>query len=136
MPTILDLMGQPLPENLAGVSRRNVLAGEADLDDNDVVIIWDGDIEAFGGKKNSGVPENEQEMVDKQSWRSIITADNWKLTVYRDDLTHELYDLNTDPHELNNQYHAPGNQSRLHDMTARLKQWQQRVHDPLEMSRS
>ena len=42
LPTILDLMGQPIPEHLQGKSRTSVLNGTASLAENDVFIEWNG----------------------------------------------------------------------------------------------
>ncbi|NJN83887.1 MAG: sulfatase-like hydrolase/transferase [Caldilineaceae bacterium] len=42
LPTLLDLMGQPIPAHLQGESRVAVLNGEHSLADNDVFIEWNG----------------------------------------------------------------------------------------------
>ena len=42
VPTLLDLLGDPIPDHLHGRSRRAVLEGRETLEDNDVVIEWNG----------------------------------------------------------------------------------------------
>ena len=45
-------------------------------------------------------------------WRTVITPDRWKLNLCATDRC-ELYDLNTDPHELTNLYDAPEHRDRV-----------------------
>ena len=42
VPTLLDLLGEPIPGHLHGQSRLGVLEGRESLEDNDVVIEWNG----------------------------------------------------------------------------------------------
>ena len=89
VPTLLDLLDQPVPDHLQGASRAPVLKGEASLDDNDVFLQWNG-----MGDRNLGSPLINR-MVSLP-WRSVITADRWKLNLCAGDQC-ELYDLNNDP---------------------------------------
>ena len=56
-------------------------------------------------------------------WRSVITADRWKLNLCAADQG-ELYDLNTDPGETRNLFDRPEHQDRIRSMAARLHLWQ------------
>ena len=99
VPTLLDLLDQPVPDHLQGASRAPVLKGEASLDDNDVFLQWNG-----MGDRNLGSPLINR-MVSLP-WRSVITADRWKLNLCAGDQC-ELYDLNNDPFELTNLFEEP-----------------------------
>ena len=114
VPTLLDLMNQPLGEHLQGRSRRPVLEGQETLSDNDVIVEW-----------------NSPDGTD-QEWRSIFAADGWKLNLCTGDQC-ELYDLNTDPHELHNRFEEPARRGRIDDLTARIRAWQSTVGDDLPL---
>ena len=128
VPTLLDLLGQPIPEHLQGVSRLGVLKGQDDLLGNDVVVqhngIGDRDMAmeceswAMGDEKL-----RELNFMNTMPWRSVITADRWKLNLCAVDRG-ELYDLNTDPDEIHNLFDDPEHLDRVRTMAARLHLWQ------------
>ena len=66
--------------------------------------------------------------MNSQPWRSIITADRWKLNLCASDMG-ELYDLNTDPGEQENLFNLPEHADRIRSMAARLRLWQVRSGD-------
>ena len=121
VPTLLDLLDQPVPDHLQGESREPVLTGEATLDDNDVFLQWNG-----MGDRNLGSPLINR-MVSLP-WRSVITADRWKLNLCAGDQC-ELYDLNNDPFELNNLFAYPAHRDRIREMAARIRIWQAETGD-------
>ncbi|HCI85780.1 MAG TPA: hypothetical protein DHV68_02930, partial [Dehalococcoidia bacterium] len=63
---------------------------------------------------------------------SMVSGDRWKLNLSPDDIC-ELYDLNNDPLELTNLYNDPAHADRVAEMTGRLKEWQVRVGDDLDL---
>ena len=121
VPTLLDLLDQPVPDHLQGASLAPVLRGEATLDDNDVFLQWNG-----MGDRNLGSPLINR-MVSLP-WRSVITADRWKLNLCAGDQC-ELYDLNTDPFELHNLFDEPAQRDRIREMAARIRIWQDQTGD-------
>ena len=124
VPTLLELMGEHIPESLQGQSRVGVLRGDADLDDNDVFIEWSG---ADGHPPRSfGEAEINRSMGEPA--RTVVSADRWKLSLYARG-PGELYDLNSDPHELENLFGRQEHQGRVRELTARVRQWQEETGD-------
>ena len=121
VPTLLELLEQPVPNHLQGASLAPVLRGEAALDDNDVFLQWNG-----MGDRNLGSPLINR-MVSLP-WRSVITADRWKLNLCAGDQC-ELYDLNNDPFELTNLFDEPAQRDRIREMAARIRIWQDETGD-------
>ena len=125
VPTLLDLTGSDIPDQLEGKSLLPVLSGEADLSDNDVFIQWNG-----MGDRNLGSPEINR-MVS-MPWRGVVTGDRWKLNLSPGDNC-ELYDLNTDPAELENFFEQPEHHDRILDMASRIRIWQDETGDDMPL---
>lgn len=125
VPTLLDLSGSEIPDHVEGKSLRPVLRGEEDLSENDVFIQWNG-----MGDRNLGTPEINR-MVSVP-WRGVVTGDRWKLNLSPGDQC-ELYDLNTDPHELENLFDKPEHKDRIRDMAARIRVWQDETGDDMPL---
>ena len=119
VPTLLGLMGVPLPSRLEGKSLEPVLRGETSLEENAVFIETNGPLIRAG----AGVP-----WPSWQPWRTVISGDGWKLNLSTVDQC-ELYDLNEDPTEENNLYDDAGQKDRISSMTTLLQQWQQETDD-------
>jgi len=114
-PTLLDFAGVETPVAVQGRSRRAVLEDRETLSDNDVFIDWD-----------------TLDNIDHSPWRSIITADGWKLNLCPHDRG-ELYDLNSDPHERRNLFSEPDQRDRIHELTERIRHWQEETGDTVPM---
>jgi hypothetical protein len=63
------------------------------------------------------------------STRRSIVSNQWKLNLCIGD-QNEIFDLNTVPHEEVNLFDDPGHKDRIRDLTARIRMWQHRTHDP------
>lgn len=126
-PTLLELMGQPLNEHLQGVSRASVVCGQETLAGNDVFTLWHGG-DYQGPPDLPGFTAQQLESVGAGQWRNIIAADGWKLNLCALDQC-ELYDLNTDPHEMRNLYNDPSQRDRKLELARRIRAWQQRIGD-------
>ena len=122
VPTLLDLMGELIPDHLQGESRVSVLNGDATLSENDVFIQWN----RSDGHPRPGEAEVNPAM--STPWRSVISADRWKLNLSAHDQC-ELYDLNADPYETVNYFHDPRCRDRIRNLTERIRQWQVRTDD-------
>ncbi len=125
VPTLLGLIDEPIPDGLQGASRVSVLKGEATLDDNDVFIQWNGTSDELGDR-NLGSPAINRMIT--LPWRSVVTPDRWKLNLCANDQC-ELFDLNTDPHEMNNLFNDAAQKDRVRDMAARIRIWQHETGD-------
>jgi arylsulfatase A-like enzyme len=118
LPTLLDLLGQPLPEGLSGHSRADALHGGV-LPTTDVFLFWH--------PQKPGQPR----ALKGQAWRGIVTPDGWKYAWSPDEDTGLLFDLNRDPWEECNLYHDPHEASRRHELHKRLRAWMEHEQDPL-----
>jgi arylsulfatase A-like enzyme len=105
-PTLLDLMGQEPQAQVQGTTRADVLRGDATLQDNDVMVEWNGD----------------------ETWRTIVSRENWKLNLCATDQS-EFYDLNLDPYELENRFEDPAYRAQIDELTARIQAWQHATGD-------
>ena len=106
-PTLLDLLGEPIPETLQGESRVPVLRGEETLERNDAFVEWNA---------------------ADDPWRTVVSAEGWKLNLSPEDQC-ELFDLNADPHEQQNRFDDPDQKDRIRDLAARIRRWQERTED-------
>jgi choline-sulfatase len=127
VPTLLDLLGQsPAPE-LPGRSRAGVLAGTENLDDNHVVIEWNGTEWRPPRPFARGLPPEAFDAV-RGPWRTLRAPDGFKLNLSPVDQC-ELYDLNADPFEEHNLFDDPAQGGRVREMSARLRRWQEETGD-------
>jgi arylsulfatase A-like enzyme len=124
VPTLLDLLGQPIPEHLQGESRVPVLEGKAVLADNDVFIEWNGTSQ---GRPDRAMPTPEITGMNALSWRSVVSG-RWKLNLCARDQC-ELFNLETDPYEQTNLFNHSSQQDRISDLAARIRRWQHRTQD-------
>jgi arylsulfatase A-like enzyme len=134
-PTLLDLMNQPIPNTLMGRSRRDVLEGRATLEENDVFFLWSGDEYNPNTATLAGVSQEQLDAVARQEWRSIISAEGWKLNLCATDPNCELYHLRDDPCELHNRFDDPSCRSLVRELTQRIGAWQQRTGDEEPLAR-
>lgn len=122
VPTLLDLMGANVSDELQGESRAEVLRSGGSLDDNDVIITWNG------RSIDQKFPLSELERMREIPHRCIITADNWKLNLSVGDAC-ELYDLNSDPYEEKNLYADSAQSDRILEMAKKIRAWQLETED-------
>jgi arylsulfatase A-like enzyme len=135
LPTLLDALGQPVPDGLHGASLALVLAGKEKEPGRDVFLQWEtGPVREAKparikpGQEKFGTPE-QIAAATRERIRAIVTRDGWKFC--RNGLgTHELYDLNTDPQELHNLAGNAAQQDRIADLQQRITAWQGSVSDP------
>ena len=122
VPTLLELMGEDLPDHLQGVSRVPVLAGGETLAGNDVFVEWN----RSDGHPRPGEAEVNPGMATP--WRSVVSGDRWKLNLSAHDRC-ELYDLNADPHENLNLFDRAEHWERVRVLAGKIRQWQRQTGD-------
>ena len=126
VPTMLDLMGADIPDQLHGRSRVPVMVGAETLDDNNVVVEWNGrNLEPSA----NGVKFDE---IQNRTKRAFISSDGWKLIVGLED-KNELFDLNSDPEELSNLIDSKQHKQRAKQLLRKLCDWQKTVDDKMTL---
>ena len=107
--------------------------GEGTLDGNDIFIqhngVGDRDL-AGEGSSHTWPADKVRELnsMGARPWRSIISSDRWKLTLY-EGMGGELYDLTGDPAEMKNLIADPAHHDRIAELTFRLRAWQESIGD-------
>ena len=120
MPTLLELLDQPLPKHLQGESLVPLLAeGDTAPDQGEVFIEWNGPFQESVSAGRGAVLEVR-----------TIRRGRWKLSVHLSG-EHELYDLQADPGEEHNAFHDPGREEIIALLYQRLRHWQQETNDAL-----
>jgi arylsulfatase A-like enzyme len=152
LPTLLDAMGVSVPDQwgLHGESLFQFLQDEAPLQDENVIIEWNGanaqgtygrssvnyPDEAIPGlapgaievARDMGLTKAEIMHAYTDPARTIVTPDGMKLT-YRRGGEHELYNLDEDPYEMNNL--ASDFPDIVEDLYRQIVDWQLRTRDPI-----
>jgi arylsulfatase A-like enzyme len=132
VPSLLDLLGQPVPPHIQGASLVPLLeGGDRAPDEAEVVIEWNGlerQISGSGELSDAREDETRLRSVDART----IRRGRWKLNVHAGN-EFELYDLETDPGELHNSYHDRGNERIVADLYERLLAWQRATDDTLAL---
>ncbi len=145
VPTLLDLMGRPVPGHLHGRSLRSALQGGDGRLAKDVFIEWThaakwDRLDARGQPAAANLPPYAAEVgpVERvrascaDDIRTVVTPDGWKLNWSRIG-EHELYHLAEDPLESRNLARDPSERGRIGDLVARIRAWQERAGDPLNL---
>jgi arylsulfatase A-like enzyme len=140
--TLLDCMGHDVPDCQQGRSLRPLLEGRGPAETGDVLIEWNG--------PNSGLAADVLDRVElprhladfctpeeaaraiRDPIRTIVTADGWKVACSSMG-AHELYRLNDDPLETTNLARRAELSSRMAQLAARIRAWQQRTEDLVEL---
>ena len=135
VPTLLELLGQLRPDHLAGSSLVPSLQnGDHDPDTAEVVVEWhgwDGLPRELPSQSKYARGAGSRQDIGPSELRTIRRG-RWKLNVHLSG-EHELYDLHADPGELHNLIGDPANHEVVQTLHERLRQWQQRHADPLEL---
>ncbi|HOY56912.1 MAG TPA: sulfatase-like hydrolase/transferase [Verrucomicrobiota bacterium] len=107
-PTLCDVLGVPQPSGLEGESLRPLWEGTRDRIRDSVFLPF------------------------MQTQRAV-RDERWKLIVYPKIGHAQLFDLQTDPHEITNLVDRPEHAPQIARLRLLMKQWQARVGDALEI---
>jgi arylsulfatase A-like enzyme len=130
LPTLLDLLGRPKPDQCAGKSLSLVLHGETMQPEN-VFMEWSPNrFKVIKGTKLA--PRRTIKRAMNESTRAVISPEGWKLCLRDHDLN-ELYNLQTDPIEAHNLYYQPDYRAIVERMTRDILSWQQTTDDTLKL---
>jgi arylsulfatase A-like enzyme len=130
VPTLLELMRQPVPDGLAGRSRANEILGETALAQN-VFAQWSPNKGGGGDEEGSASDEASRRALG-ESTRTVITPDGLKLCL--SDVDHcQLFDRRNDPHEQRNLFYRGGHREVVARLTREIHAWQKRTGDKLAL---
>jgi arylsulfatase A-like enzyme len=115
MPTILPLLGAPVPEGVQGRSLLTLIPDAAPKNP---------------ASKSGNARWDETVYAEFPNIKMVRTRD-WKLVYYPGRRYGELYDLRNDPMELDNLWADSGRAAARQEMLARLADWLIASHDPL-----
>ena len=137
MPTLLDLMGQHIPDHLQGKSLQPLLQQSGTPShDEDVFIEWQGPQppDGFVPEVMRGIVSEADVMASlSDPVRTIVTPDGWKFNCSPLG-EHELYNLEDDPIETRNLARIPRYSAVIRDLTARIRRWQEETGDTVDLS--
>jgi arylsulfatase A-like enzyme len=112
-PTLLDLAGIKVTEDMQGVSLRNIWQSD-DFEWRDAIYYHYYE-KGFGATPHYGVRTERFKLI-----HFYDVVDSW-----------ELYDLETDPKEMNNLYNDPGHERQVRRLKTQLTELQKRYKDSI-----
>ena len=142
LPTLLDLIGVPIPKNIEGLSCAGVLRGETAAGPRDKI---------YAQYTDDAFRDNMSRCLRTERYKLIRYFEAGRTPVYPTDVdpklysAHmarcrtvkgarpvvELYDLQADPHELTNIAQQPQHAKVVRELSDSLWQWMESVNDPL-----
>ncbi len=140
LPTLLESMGNGVPDHLPGTSLLPVLRGDISAPEEDVVVEWNG-ASAKGvflqlcrrmgdyGPRWRGPSIVELAEAWTEPRRTVITPDLWKYTHSPVRGEHMLFNLREDPGETRNLVHEPSFENLTAELRRRLDRWCERTND-------
>jgi hypothetical protein len=141
VPTLLDLMNQPIPDHLEGKSLRPRIEGTADTPPDDVFIEWNGHNNGLGDVIGRvSIPESARDLATEDEIiaaitdpvRTVITPGGCKFN-YSPLGEHELYNLKDDPLETDNLATRPEMRPQMEALADRIRRWQERTGDKVDL---
>jgi arylsulfatase A-like enzyme len=128
VPTLLDLMGQPIPPSLQGYSLKPLLEERRAPQEDHVFIEWNGSDSDDQARAPGEKTAQDVRKISGATSRCVISPDGWKLNLSEADKC-ELYHLPSDPGETENLFYAGRREPLIAQLTDRIKRWQARTGD-------
>jgi len=130
LPTLLDLLGEPKPNQCAGKSLAPLLRGETMPPEN-IFMEWSPNrVKVMKGTKLA--PRRTIKRAMNESTRAVISPEGWKLCLRDQDLN-EFYNLQADPIEARNLYYQADYRLVIEQATSDILSWQQTTGDTLKL---
>jgi len=126
LPSLLDMVGLPIPAHIQGHSFLPLLKGEQDMFPAFAVSEWNGILQNMHARAPFFA-----DVLDLHV-RCVVTK-RWKLILTPGDRS-ELYDLESDPLEQRNVFDDPSNRDVVNRLYDYLVEWQPQTDDSLEIS--
>jgi arylsulfatase A-like enzyme len=133
IPTLLDLLNKPIPEELSGKSLVSSMQ-KNQFSQNPINIEWNPAI-GSNNKTPISIPnisKEERDRVHMASIRTAISQDGWKLCWCDKDKS-QLFNLNKDPYETTNLYGKPETEKITTKLQAQIHQWQEKTNDTITL---
>ncbi|MBI3972788.1 MAG: sulfatase-like hydrolase/transferase [Chloroflexi bacterium] len=132
-PTLLDLLGQPIPAHMQGHSVARLLHGGDVAPDEAEIFVewneWDGIRQVWNPEQGIADPrETAPPSIDART----IRRGRWKMSLYATGES-ELYDLVADPEETHNAIGDRDNAAVVAALYDRLRRWQHETGDTLAL---
>ena len=124
VPTLLEILDQPLPGHLEGKSLVPVLKGKTNLKENDVFMEWNG---TSPDLPDRFLGSEEINTMLSFPYRSIV-SERWKLNLSSKDQG-ELFNLDKDPFEQNNLFNSHEQKDRVQVLKDKIHKWQLETGD-------
>jgi arylsulfatase A-like enzyme len=129
VPTLLELMDQPIPARLPGKSL--VRAMRQGSQQEPVFIEWSPRMPETKRPRTGFSAEAVSKALQAHT-RTVIAPDGWKLCLSDAD-KHQLFNLERDPYELQNLFYAGRHDEVVRRLTQQIHQWQREVDDPVRI---
>ena len=137
VPTLLDLMGEPIPDHLEGQSIRGLLEAGGHCG-RDAFIEWNGPncgVRKTGADHSRALAGLDMDLLDAgitDPVRTVVTPEGWKLNCSPLG-EHELYNLGDDPLERCNRAGEREQRPLLNDLWSRVVEWQESTGDDVNL---
>lgn len=139
VPTLLDLMGKPVPADLSGQSLAPLVRDERAALAQPLVFAQWAPYDFEHGRAPNGPMwkwirrhHDEWHRYLQEHSRAVLAPDGWKLSLSDIDKC-QLYNLRDDPHEEHNLYSRGGHADVIARLTGEIHRWQSRTADQLKL---
>ena len=129
VPTLLELLNQPIPKGLQGKSLLPLVSGT--ISSNAPIFMeWNPFPNWQNQTKNCPEWAEEEDCIKavQTQIRTVVTQDGWKLNWSSSDIS-QLFNLNVDPLEVQNLYHEESNEDKVNELKQLILEWQVKTDD-------
>ncbi len=135
VPTLLELMGEKVPEDCQGKSLRDILVDRKENLEQDIFVEWNGDNGASEDIRLDGNSAPGRDTLKKainDRIRTVITADGWRFSCSPMGF-HELFKLTEDPGEKHNLAQDEKYRPLMRELRKKIISWQRETGDNADL---